>query len=483
MTVRYRVSVSDYAEFTAEEALQRTLARGLDCRLPHHIRTTEDWSEVRLSVQRVGRSAPCLPSELWFCQLIAEATATAGVPLGSTPIEQHFKGKLFSNKLVFYPLSFAEISFDPAQPDTITALLLLPREWAVGLSDMRSFDAHTEPGNVQPIMDPAARARRWRRRKSEIRVVSAKRQLVRKKTWLRYVGGARKRGGKNLPLKVVRGLGHHNGALYVCAGISAENTHGPVRIDSKGNGAEVPLSNKPAYIRSLCADGDTLWVGADELYQLQAGQCTARFNKRAGLPGKGIQAMACAGDGRLLVGTETGYAVLKDGAIIESVRKGLASREVACVAWMTNGDLWVGGYNGVTRRNRDGSMDLIRTRSYPSGATKIVGLPDGSALIGMSLPEPQTFRVAPGSTDLTLMPVISESGMVLAGFTHDGAQWLVTSEGRILRLREGRPPLVFTFDNTASPLEGATLIDGAVWLYGWETTSISLQTLTHPEHQ
>lgn len=95
-----------------------------------------------------------------------------------------------------------------------------------------------------------------------------------------------------------------------------------------------------ADIRSLLAEGDAMWIGSDGggLYRFERNQLQVLTSDNVNLPSDTVTALAPAGDGSLLVGTDSGLAELRDGnaAPVPAAGEGAISHILALP-----GSLWV----------------------------------------------------------------------------------------------------------------------------------------------
>ncbi len=148
------------------------------------------------------------------------------------------------------------------------------------------------------------------------------------------------------------------GGLWVGAGsgLYALNPDGKVLRFTQADGLPDTM------IRALAADGrGSLWVGTRQgIGRLRVAQGTrrlafeTRISAAEGLASSDIQALHLMADGRVAVGTAQGVSILAQGAIQNFGLAHGISVPVLSLAENSNGDLWLGGDNGVQRWTRDG---------------------------------------------------------------------------------------------------------------------------------
>jgi ligand-binding sensor domain-containing protein len=109
--------------------------------------------------------------------------------------------------------------------------------------------------------------------------------------------------------------------------------------------------------RTLLADGDTVWIGtAGGLYRFADNQMQVMTRSNVGLPSDVIDTLALAPDGTLLIGTDGGFAELRDGVVWQVPN--FADTAIAHVA--TAGDeVWVAPASGPVSYSVDAAWEEV----------------------------------------------------------------------------------------------------------------------------
>ncbi|MBP3784014.1 MAG: response regulator [Butyrivibrio sp.] len=178
-------------------------------------------------------------------------------------------------------------------------------------------------------------------------------------------------GKASLPADVVNATCMHKGDLY------AGTDNGLWII---GDGHNAVFNKLTAYIgndrvRDILEDDEgNLWIGVFQgehaLVRYEPDGNMTNFSTSNGLPGNDIRCITKTADGRILVGTNDGVAVLKDGQVVSSYgsKEGLKNTVIltvcegpsGCIYAGTDGDgLYVIEKNGITRMDNSFTSDVI----------------------------------------------------------------------------------------------------------------------------
>jgi len=142
--------------------------------------------------------------------------------------------------------------------------------------------------------------------------------------------------------------------------------------------------SQPAYrhktVESLCADGDSLWVGGSAGVALLTGGRFRSWDRGKAAPNAMVRSLAVLPDGSVWAGTTSGLAALRGArfCLVDSLDVCLGT-EVSNLAVGPRGRLWVGSRGGLSIREPDGRF--VRPEpdaGAPTGSVQgLAASPDG----------------------------------------------------------------------------------------------------------
>jgi ligand-binding sensor domain-containing protein len=118
-----------------------------------------------------------------------------------------------------------------------------------------------------------------------------------------------------------------------------------------------------ARINALVADGERLWIAtARGLCRLEGGE-VRRWTEGEGLPSEDVHALAVLRDGRVVVGTARGAAVIRNGRVERLASAALGPVAIWAVAEQDDGTLWLGTSQGLITRSSAGRWRRLSVAS------------------------------------------------------------------------------------------------------------------------
>ncbi|PRP91242.1 DNA ligase [Enhygromyxa salina] len=459
MSTMMNVDLSDYAEFDAETALRRCLARGHEGEWTRgHLAKGGTWIELRIRASTCHPDAYCDTSEALFLRLIAEASLAAGAEYGKSAMAQHFSrpggeselwSMSFSVDESTSPLVIVELEYEDRGPmgphaggrdTTVEALVLVPKQLAPDIREIGALESAAWGGARR--LDNAERARQLAPKQGEVRLVSASVAISGARGVLRHTEAGWERVGPAGDLQgAMHGLCVHDDALHVLTA----KAKGPMRLgpDQRATLIDLGLGEHP--LSCIASADGALWVGGTKgLVELRDGEVVGRWDKKSGLVRNQVVAMARTADGGWLLGSSGGLSLLRAGEVVETMTKGLADKNTRCVLATSTGELWSAGYKGATRRDSAGEVEKFQSRQQVQGVFGMVEYDAGGVLIGLPT---GTRYVAAGAARTRAIDALEGCSGVVASFEHGGARWLVTLTCQLLRVVEGEPVQIFVFDN------------------------------------
>ncbi len=107
-------------------------------------------------------------------------------------------------------------------------------------------------------------------------------------------------------------------------------------------------------INALLVDGTKLWVATAAGLTVIEGTTVRQLTKADGLPARGILSLAKLRDGRILVGTSAGAAIVGEGRPVHiGAKQNLEAKNVWAVAEDADGWIWLGTTTGLFRGKAD----------------------------------------------------------------------------------------------------------------------------------
>jgi hypothetical protein len=238
--------------FDTAEATRRVLERGVLLPNFHQkIGAFKSWAEVGLVAATTHPDAQCGTGEVFFLRALADVWRGANKK-GKNPIADAFKEELFEpgfrvNTVMLRrppgssghpcPLMILELDWGK---DAVSATVLVPEKWVQGLPKTTVESTAWDETDGRDPDD--VRARAWRRRDADVRLVEATLRVPPGKGLGSYQAGIHK-------------IAHHEGVLY-----GAPRTGKLVQWDAKWKAGEVAANKRSMAATDLYVDDGVLWV-------------------------------------------------------------------------------------------------------------------------------------------------------------------------------------------------------------------------------
>ncbi|MDF1663109.1 MAG: hypothetical protein P1V97_15145 [Planctomycetota bacterium] len=193
-------------------------------------------------------------------------------------------------------------------------------------------------------------------------------------------------------------------------------------------------------------DTAELWVGTDlGLYHLRRPELVKQYTDKDGLGGKKVAGLHLCEDGTLVVGGSGNFTLMKNGEILEVVKKGLIDKTASDIASFSNGEIWFRGYKGTTRRAPDGTLTKYFKTNMLAGQC-----PHGDRMIVSEYDEwdMRHWCFKAGIDDPVEMPQLGPFAGFIGSAQAGGYDWLLSTAGELLALKSGEPIGQFVLGNS-----------------------------------
>jgi signal transduction histidine kinase/ligand-binding sensor domain-containing protein len=223
-------------------------------------------------------------------------------------------------------------------------------------------------------------------------------------------------------------------------------------------------------VSALAADSDgTLWIGTwqGELLRHREG-VFERFGRKEGLPGAPVRGLAVDREGGLWIATSGSGLLRRDAGGFRAFerREGLPHNGVASVLAEDTGDVWAGTEAGLARL-REGRVEVWpRPEAAPVSVNTLTRDREGNLWAGTPA---GLLRLNGGKfSALSAADGTAIRGVLSLHESRDGALWIGTSVGRLLKYEEAQ---LTVFDATGGLCLSQVRSfweddDGALWLGG-----------------
>ncbi len=233
-----------------------------------------------------------------------------------------------------------------------------------------------------------------------------------------------------LPEAVTNATCIHEGALYI------GTDDGLFILDGSGKSVGNPLTSYLKDARIRCIKEGTngeLWIAAYTrdigLLRVSSDGTVTSFTQSDGMPDDEVRCITIASDGSVLVGTNGGLAVLKDGKVIRTVtaENGLKNTVILTVAEAWDGTIYAGTDGaGIYHITESGTTLLSRNDGLTSDVVMRIVRDDEREVLWLVTSNSIEYLHKGVITPVTSFPYNNNFDLC---FDHEGWMWIISSYG------------------------------------------------------